>query len=470
MTFLRRSADRTTLVLPAPRTAVASTLLLALLVASALTLVWGSVTAAPAAAAARVIVTNDRGTAQADTAYATTVSVSGSGFQSVTGAFGGIYVFFGWVSDPSGGSWAPSRGGTVGADYRYVPDSEHADNQGFQRFVAFPGSETGYAANGGEIAADGTWSTRLVIPGPTFQALDRAGKATTVDCREVQCGVITFGAHGVRNATNETFTPVEFVDLAGAGSAAGAGGDGSSADAGEQRASGAGEGSAAGGAAGEGTGGADGADGDGADATDEEAVDEEPGTATLGVDQATAVVGHAMSFVGQGFEPGEQVVGVVDNGIVAVGPLNAGTHGEVAGIIQLPADLRTGTHVLRLTGATSGLTPEVEFTATRDPAQVAALEEASTQEPAAGYSAAEIAVAVAGLVLLLVVLSSFAAARRRRRAAASAGPAESVGPAAADPADTSDALPDVLPDRPTDVTPGATAPLPAFAPTAGRHA
>ncbi|MFE6236418.1 hypothetical protein [Cellulosimicrobium sp. NPDC057862] len=383
----RRSGARTALVA-----------LLALLVTASATVVGTAVGAAPAQAAARVTVTNDHGRAEADPNYSTTLTLSGSGFQSIQGAFGGVYVFFGWVSDPAGGAWAPSRGGSTGADYRYVPDSEQADNQGFQRFVAFPGSDTEYAANGGVIAADGTWSTRLVVPGPTFQALDRGGNAVTVDCREVQCGVITIGAHGVPNATNETFTPVAFT-------AAQAGGGGGTTSSTASGATSGAEDEAAGVQAGQ------------AETAPTPAA--AAGTATIGVDQATAVAGRALSFVAQGFQSGEQVVGVLDDGVLAVGPLTAGNQGEVAGLLELPADLRVGTHVLRLTGAGSGLAPEVEITVRRDPAAVAAEEAAAEAAASAGqgYSAAEIAVGVAALVLLLVLVSSFVSARRRRRAA-----------------------------------------------------
>ncbi len=394
-TALRGAGD-----LPRAQVRAALAALLAVLVA-----VTGAVVgAAPAQAAGRVTVTNDQGRAEADTTYSTTLTLSGSGFQSIQGAFGGMYVFFGWVSDPSGGSWAPSRGGSTGSDYRYVPDSEQADNQGFQRFVAFPGSETEYAANGGTIAADGTWSTQLVVPGPTFQALDRSGNAVTVDCREVQCGVITIGAHGVPNANNETFTPVAFTDLQSGGAG---GGTPAAASADEDQAAAART----------------------DDADDVAApVPAAAGTATIGVDKATAVAGRALSFVAQGFQPGEQVVGVLDDGVLAVGPLTAGNQGEVAGLLELPADLRVGTHVLRLTGAGSGLSPEVEVTVRKDPAAVAA-EEAAAEAAAStgqGWSAAEIAVAVAALVLLLVVVSSSVSARRRRRAARAAAPPVAV--------------------------------------------
>ncbi|RZQ59905.1 hypothetical protein [Amycolatopsis suaedae] len=146
--------------------------------------------------------------ATADPEYATVLTLRGSGFQSISKAYGGVYVFFGWVAD---GAWRPSQGGSAGATYRYVQDSEAKDNNGFQRFVAFPGSDTESAANGGVVAADGTWSTQLVVPGARFRTADRDGNVVDVDCTKVRCGVITIGAHGVVNTTNETFTPVSFA-------------------------------------------------------------------------------------------------------------------------------------------------------------------------------------------------------------------------------------------------------------------
>ncbi len=162
-------------------------------------------TAFPArAAGARVQVSP----AAADPDYATTLTVRGSGFQSVPKGYGGIYVLFGWVD---GGAWQPSKGGAAGATYRYVPDKEAKDNRGFQRFVAFPGSDTAASANGGQLSADGSWSTQLVVPGARFRATDRDGRVVDVDCLTVRCGLITVGAHGVVNANNETFTPVTFA-------------------------------------------------------------------------------------------------------------------------------------------------------------------------------------------------------------------------------------------------------------------
>ncbi|GAB3615922.1 hypothetical protein GCM10027416_04790 [Okibacterium endophyticum] len=153
----------------------------------------------------------------ADPTYLTQLRVSGSGFQSVVNGFGGLYVFFGWVEP--GESWKPSNGGTTGANYRYVPDDE-TNPVGYALFVTFPGSSTAYAANGGELAADGTWSSVISVPGAAFTALDRDGNSSEVDCRSVQCGIITIGAHGVKNANNETFTPISFTDLYGDATAA----------------------------------------------------------------------------------------------------------------------------------------------------------------------------------------------------------------------------------------------------------
>lgn len=155
-------------------------------------------------------------TGVADPTYLTELQLTGSGFQSIVNGFGGVYVLFGWVD---GDGWQPSRGGATGSDYRYVPDDE-ANPVGYASFVSFPGSSTEYAANGGVLADDGSFSATLQVPGATFTSLDRSGAASEVDCRQVQCGIITIGAHGVPNANNETFTPITFSDLYGADPAA----------------------------------------------------------------------------------------------------------------------------------------------------------------------------------------------------------------------------------------------------------
>lgn len=170
---------------------------------------------APAFAAGAVQVSVEGAPEQAfvaDPVYQTQLRLNGSGFQSIKNGFGGIYVLFGWVD---GAGWAPSSGGVTGENYMYVPDDE-VNPVGYANFVTFPGSSTSYAANGGEVAADGSWSAVATIPGAKFTSVDRAGNPSEVDCLQVQCGIITVGAHGVVNANNETFTPITFQDLGAA--------------------------------------------------------------------------------------------------------------------------------------------------------------------------------------------------------------------------------------------------------------
>jgi hypothetical protein len=186
------------------------------LAAAALAAAAALVAAGPAAAAPQVVVAGEGGQAVAAPDAPTSVQVSGTGFQSVPGGFGGVYVLFGWVDPASGDGWRPSAGGVTGTQYRYAVDVQGQENAGYQRFVAFPGSTTAADANGGVVAEDGSWSTDLTIPGATLTALDADGGTVEVDCRAVTCGVITIGAHGVANANNESFTPVAFE---GAGAA-----------------------------------------------------------------------------------------------------------------------------------------------------------------------------------------------------------------------------------------------------------
>ncbi|TDE98912.1 hypothetical protein EXU48_01585 [Occultella glacieicola] len=360
-------------------------------------------TAAPAAAAGNVTIDSDLGAAQVSLTGPTTVSVTGSGFQSVQNGFGGVYVLFGWVSDPGGGSWRPSEGGHTGDTYLYVPDTEAMDNDGYQRFVSFPGSSTDSAANGGLLAADGTFSLSMVIPGPTFTAQDRDGNAANVDCREVGCGIITVGAHGVVNANNESFTPVTFIDTSGSPGTSGTGGTDAAT-----------EPTAAG-------------------VTDTETpvagADETTvttGPATIGVDQTAVVQGRVVGFTGQGFTPGEQVLVTLAGGLAAAGPYTAGQFGEVAGTLALPTDIRLGSHVLRMSGAGSGQAPEITLTVMPDPNAAPPL----AQGPP-GLSWAFLAVVIVGAVLLALILSSLIAAlvrrRRRKRGAAAAAPVAGSG-------------------------------------------
>lgn len=355
----------------------------------------GALTVSPAEAAARVTVENDQGTATVDPTYATTLTVGGKGFQSIKGGHGGIYVFFGTVS----GSWQPSKGGKVGTNYKYVPDSESKNNQGFQKFVAFPGSDTGSAANGGTIAANGTWSTSMTIPGAKFKTVDRQGKAVSVDCTQVTCGIITIGAHGVTNSRNESFTPVSFADLYGGKAPTTAA---PSATAGAAAAPAAGS-------------------TDAPTTTTTKAAD-----AAITVDQATAVVGRVLSFTGSGFTPGEQVVATLDDGRAAVGPLSAGPSGEVAGVLQLPADTTAGTHVLRLSGAASGATPTVNFPVAADPTLASA-----TTDDADGLPTWVVVAFVALAVVLFLGAVTFATLRLRTLRRGRAEQADEATPEAA---------------------------------------
>lgn len=338
-----------------------------------------SIIAVPTAAqaAGKVGVANEFGKAQADPTYATTLTLRGSGFQSIKKGHGGVYVFFGTVS----GKWRPSQGGQVGTNYKYVPDSESRNNQGFQRFVAFPGSDTAGAANGGTIAADGSWSTKITVPGATFKTVDRKGKVISVDCRKVTCGIITIGAHGVKNAANESFTPVSFASIY----------DKQPAARGETAAPAAGD--------------------------DAKAKADKPAKAAdavAAVDSSTAVVGRVLTFTGNGFTPGEQVIATLDDGIAAVGPLSAGPSGEIAGVLQLPDGTGAGTHVLRLTGAASGANPTVNFPIAADTTAVAASSDESSTSDWLPYVFLGLAI-LAFLTAVTFAALRFRSIRRRTR-------------------------------------------------------
>lgn len=325
--------------------------------------------APPAWAAAGVAVSGPDGTATVSAEYATEVTVSGSGFQAIQGGFGGIYVLFGWVDDSAGGTWKPSQGGTVGADYRYVPDTEAADNAGFQRFIAFAGSQTETSANG-VLAADGSWSISMVIPGATFQSQDRAGDITEVDCRSVTCGVITIGAHGVKNANNETFTPLTFASAPDDQSASGAPVAGAPV---------------AGGAA------------------------------RLGVESANVLAGTSIVFTGQGFSPGEQVVASLDGGLTSVGPLTAGMQGEVAAALPVPLDIRDGIHLVSLLGAGSGSVAEAEVEVSGG-TQSAALVAAPAEIPPWALVLMLLCIVIAVVLVISSIVTAIVRAGGRRRA------------------------------------------------------
>ena len=340
--------------------------------------------AGPAWAAPQVDVANSSGDAVVDPTYATTLTVRGRGFQSIKGGHGGIYVFFGTVS----GGWRPSQGGQTGKDYFYVPDSESRNNQGYQRYIAFPGSDTAGSA-AGTMSADGSWSTTLVVPGATFQALDRSGNATTIDCRQVTCGVITVGAHGVVNARNESFSPVRVEDLY----ADGAEPEAEASDAPE-------------------------ATDPTAEATPSEGKPGKPGKPApveLEVDRASAQAGNVLAFAGSGLAAGSQVSAVLDDGAAGAGPFLVGADGRVSGVVTIPSDTQPGTHELRLFGPEDA--PAVSFAITAATPTEAATEAPAAATPGATESGADRAAIVfavgSGLVLLLALFRLVRSRRRR---------------------------------------------------------
>ena len=315
-------------------------------------------------------------------------------------------MWFGTVS----GAWQPSKGGVSGENYVYVPDSESKNNAGYQRYVAFPGSDTAASANGGAMSENGSWRVQLVVPGPVFEAVGRNGSVRTVDCREVTCGVITIGAHGVKNANNETFTPaagargvrrpagrLRGCRLRGARAPAPAAGAGTGTGSGAASTTGSGAGTTGAGAGTPTT-----APGSGKPARGAKPV--------LEVDRASASVGNVLSFVGSGLPAGRQVTVVLDDGAAAAGPFLVGADGGIAGVIGLPADARPGTHELRVFGVEDAPTVSFAVTSAEDAEEAAAEEEDSDR-------AAVVFAAAAGVVLLAALVLTFLRLRRSRRAA-----------------------------------------------------
>ncbi len=357
----------------------------------------------PAQAASSVRVANSQGAAVADPTYATTVKVSGAGFQSIKGGRGGIYLFFGTVK----GGWRPSQGGITGKDYFYVPDTESAKNHGYQKYVAFAGSSTAAEANGGTMSANGGWSTTMTVPGAVFKAADRNGKATTIDCTKVQCGIITVGAHGLNNANNETFTPVRFVE----GTATSQTGSSGSGDAGSA------------------TDGTDQSSDGSSTASDPNttggpaSVPPAPGPRgkpRLAIDRASARAGAALSFRAAGLTPGRQVTVVLDDGAAAAGPFLVAADGTFAGVLQVPAAIGGGTHELRVFGINKA--PTLNFAVAEGAAptsDASALASASTtSKSAVDTTEGRFAIGLTGLAALLVVVAGgrLFTSRRRRHA------------------------------------------------------
>lgn len=353
--------------------------------------------------AARLSVTSSAGTNQAAASGATNVNVAGSGFQSINNGFGGIYVVFGYVKNSN---WQPSKGGKGGKDFFYVADSQSKNNKGYQRFVAFPGSSTADSANGGVIGADGSFKLSMVIPGPTFTATTSSGSSTQIDCREVQCGIITFGAHGVVNGKNEAFQPISFA-ATGATNKANSTQQNNSTNQTTTD-------STAPGTPTENTNAPQEATAD--PTTNESSVAAGPreahttGDPTLGLEQQTVIAGRNLGFTGRGFAAGEQVVATLSSGLTAAGPIIAGQFGEIAGAVQIPADMTAGTHKIKLTGAGSAASVETEFSVMADAALIA--ENTSTNQE--GIRWAMIAVIVTAALLFILVLSSLITALVRK--------------------------------------------------------
>jgi hypothetical protein len=153
-----------------------------------------------------------------------TVTVSGSDFLVPDhppggSVFGGVYVFFGWVRGPG---WGPSfrnssnNDGTFGTTYHYPGDNGGADTRddgsGVIRLVSFTPGGTSAGETDFHMDTRGNWSTPLVVRGSTYTWTSNVtGRTEMVDCRTVQCGVFTIGAHGKSSRTNELFTPITFT-------------------------------------------------------------------------------------------------------------------------------------------------------------------------------------------------------------------------------------------------------------------
>ncbi len=342
--------------------------------------------AAPAQAAARVTITNEFGNSSIDGTYSTKLTIAGTGFQSIQGGHGGVYVWFGTVSR----GWQPSRGGLSGVDYKYVPDTESADNQGFQQYVAFPDSDTAASA-ASTMSRNGTWRVNLTVPGPTFKAVGRNGSVTTVDCRKVTCGVITAGAHGVKNARNETFTPVRVAELYTANP--------------------------------------------GTTTTESSTPDEAPdatvpdptapgetapvvvGEPTLEVDRTAAAAGRVLAFTASGLPVGQQVSLVFDDGRAGAGPFLVGNDGALAGVITIPAATPAGTYELRVFGIKDP--PSVKF-AVRAADEITAAPTTVSSETSGDTDAevwGKVFAGVAAALFLVALARVLLMAVRRKRAA-----------------------------------------------------
>lgn len=137
------------------------------------------------------------------------LTLRGTGFPT-TGSdgtnFGGLYVLFGWVDPAAGQNWGPGNGGASGRTFTYTQDIEPQGT--YQSMVSYPGNGTvpGFPT----MSADGSFEMELPIQSSRFESQH----GISVDCYEMQCGVLLIGAHGKQNAKGEIFVPVYFTDSA----------------------------------------------------------------------------------------------------------------------------------------------------------------------------------------------------------------------------------------------------------------
>jgi hypothetical protein len=150
------------------------------MVAASTLLAAVAVAAGPVAASGPVVTVAPTGPLPA---AAQTVTVTGAGFDPVGNEGNGVYVVFGPITPAPGYYMDPS----VYAAFKWVYPA---------------GAESPASA---PMATDGTFSTTLDIPSsftsPTGQ----------VDCATVACAVITFGAHGSQDRSQDTCTLVTFA-------------------------------------------------------------------------------------------------------------------------------------------------------------------------------------------------------------------------------------------------------------------
>lgn len=133
--------------------------------------------------------------------------------------FGGVYVFFGWVAP--GGQWGPSHrsstssNGQFGVTFSYPGEGGGGDTRddgsGVVRLVSFTAGGTSGSETPFHMDTNGNWSTTVNVRGALYSWTDvNTGATNTVDCRTVQCGIFTIGAHGLASGTNELFAPLSF--------------------------------------------------------------------------------------------------------------------------------------------------------------------------------------------------------------------------------------------------------------------